>query len=126
MQYLVGEGHDIALVSLVTIAPQPRCEGLRYGRTTFAASGAVTREAAHAILIWDVIGTQEEYEDLLEQFGLDALVSANVTVTLPNALYTSTRYNGRAVRPAAGEGVQHSQYFLRDVQIVIKDLVVAS
>ena len=122
MTYLVGEGLDVALVSLVAIDPQPRCGGLRYGRTSYAASGVVVRESPHTELVWDVIETQTQYEDLLEQFGLDALVSANVTVTPPNALYASTRFNARAVRPAASETVNHESYFIRDVRIVLKDL----
>lgn len=122
MQYLVGEGHNEPLIDLVAIDPQPRCEGLKASRESFAASGVVVREANYAELVWDVIENQSQYETLLAQFGLDALVSANVTVTLPNALYTSTRYNGRAVRPLTGQTIRQAEYFLRDVVIVIKDL----
>lgn len=126
MQYLVGEGHDEPLIDLVAIDPQPRCEGLKASRESFAASGVVVREGPYAELIFDVIESQSQYETMLAQFGLDALVSANVTVTLPNALYTSTRFNGRAVRPLASETVRHESYFIRNVRIVIRDLELAS
>lgn len=126
MTYLLKEGLNQPLIDLVAIDPQPRCPGLEYSRTNYAASGAVTREAPFVRLIWDVLQDQTEYEDLLEQFGLDSLVSANVTITLPGPLFSDVRYSGRAVRPVAGETVNRESYFIRDVVIVIKDLAVAS
>lgn len=120
--YKVAEGLDIALVSLVAIDPQPRSIGLEYGRESQAASGAVIRESPFIRLLFDVIETQTQYEDLLEQFGLDALVSANVTVLIPGPLYSDVRMSGRAVRPVAGQTVNRQDYFIRDLQIIIKDL----
>lgn len=125
MAYLLKEGADQPLIDLIAIAPQPRSEGRLYGRISQAASGVVVLEAPHAILIWDVVESPTAYEDLLEQFGLDAATSAAVTITLPNDLFTQTRYNGTAVRPVPGDTVRRDSYFIRDVRIVIKDLAVA-
>jgi hypothetical protein len=126
MAYLLKEGLNQALVDLVAIDPQPRCEGLQYARVSQAASGAVVTEGPHVILIWDVIEDPSAYDDLLDQFGLDAATSASVTITLPNDLFAQTRYNGTAVRPVPGQTVQRTGYFIRDVQIIVKDLTVAS
>lgn len=126
MIYKVGEGSNIALVSLTTIAPQPRSNGLEYSRSSFAASGAVIREAPFVRLIWDVIEDDTEYNALLALFGLDSATGAAVTVYVPGVRRTAQRFNGTAILPVAGDGMTHSQYFIRDVEILIRDLAVAS
>lgn len=126
MAYLLKEGTNQALIDLVAIDPQPRCEGRQYARVSQAASGAVVQEAPHVVLIWDVIEDPTAYDDLLEQFGLDAAASVAVTITLPNDLFAQTRYNGTAVRPVPGQTVQRTGYFIRGVQIIVKDLAASS
>lgn len=122
MIYRVAQGVDTPLIDLVALDPQPRCEGLKYGRQSFAASGQMYLEAPYAELVWDVIESQADYEALLAQFGLDTLISADITITLPNALYESQRFNATAHRPVAGQSVRHSQYFIRDVTILLRDI----
>lgn len=122
MPYKIAEGHGVALVSLTDLAPQPRSAGVKHTRRTFAASGVVYDEGAYVELEWSAIGSAAAYQALLAQFGLDTLVSANVTVYARNEQYAWTRYNGRAVRPMPGDGVDWD-IFLRDVMIVIRDLV---
>ena len=126
MAYKVLPGGDQPLIDLVAITPQPRCNGLRYTRTSHTAAGGMVLEGAYAVLEWDVIGNATDYDTLLTQFGLDLGTSEAVTILLPNELYVLTRYNGNALRPVAGETVRREGYFIRDVQIIVRDLVVAS
>lgn len=126
MEYKIGTGANVPLVDLVTLDPQPRCEGLQYGRITHTAGGGQVLEAPHAILLWDMIESESDYAALLTQFGLNSATTAMVTVTLPNALYESTRYNGRAVRPVAGQTVRRNNFFVREVAILVRGLVVAA
>lgn len=119
MIYKVKTGHNQALLDLVAMNPQPHSRGVQFARTTYAVSGQAFNEAAYVILEWDMIESPTAYTTLLTQFGLSAGVySANVTVYVPNNVYTATRYNGVAVLPAAG----HDNFFIRNVQIVVKDL----
>lgn len=124
--YKVAEGSNVALVSLADIAPQCRSEGLEYTRSSFAASGAVVREAPFIRLLFDVLADDTEFNSLLALFGLDSATSAAVTVYIPGPLRTFARYNGTAIRPATGDGMRHSEYFLRDVVLLIRDLVASS
>jgi hypothetical protein len=124
--YLVKPGGDHPLIDLVAIDPQPRSDGLRYTRRQFSATGGQILEGAHVILEWDVIESQAAYEDLLEQFDLDAGSSEPVTITLPGDMYETVRYNGIALRPVPGETVTRQNFFIRDVKIIIRDLEVAS
>lgn len=117
--YKVKTGHNQALVDLVLLSPQPASEGLKFARTTYAASGGVYPEAPYIELIWALLPTPALYTTLLTQFGLSGSTAfANVTVYIPNAAYSYARYNGVAVRPPTGR----RGFFLRDVTIVVKDL----
>ncbi len=124
--YKVAEGSNVALVSMTDVAPMCRSEGLEYSRSSFAASGAIVREGAHIRLLFDVLESDTEFNSLLALFGLDSATSAAVTVYIPGPLRTFARYNGTAIRPATNDGMRHSEYFLRDVTILIRDLAVAS
>lgn len=117
--YKVKPNHNQALVDLVLLSPQPASEGLKFARTTYAASGGVYPEAPYIELVWALLPTPTLYAALLTQFGLSASTAfANVTVYIPNATYSYTRYNGVAVRPATSR----RSFFMRDVTMVIKDL----
>lgn len=119
MIYKVKTGHGQALVDLVAMNPQPHSRGVQFARTTYAADGSAHNEAAYIILEWDMIESPTAYTTLLTQFGLAAgTSSANVTVYVPNNVYTATRYNGIAVLPPAS----HDNFFIRNVQMVIKEL----
>lgn len=119
MIYKVKTGYGQALVDLVAMNPQPHSRGIQFTRTTFSADGSAHNEAPYIILEWDVIESPTAYTTLLTQFGLSAgTYSANVTVYIPNNVYTATRYNGIAILPPAS----HDNFFIRNVQMVIKDL----
>ena len=119
MSYLVKTGHGEALVDLLAIDPQPASAGVKASRRTYSADGAIHDEALYIVLEWSVVEDATALDDLLTQFGLDSATTANVTVYCPNQLHVYTRYNGTAQR---GE-VSRNNYFLRDVQIIIKNLV---
>ena len=125
MVYAVLPGGDQPLIDLVAITPQPRCSGLRYTRTSYTAAGGMNLDGPYAVLEWDVIEDATDYDTLLTQFGLDLGTSEAVTITLPNELFAATRYNGVALRPVAGETANRSDFFIRDVSIIIRNLTVA-
>ena len=117
--YKVKTGHNEALIDLVTIAPQPASAGVKAGRRTFSADGAIHDENLYIVLEWSVVEDSTDLATLLTQFGLASATTANVTIYCPSQLHVYTRYNGVAQR---GE-VSRNSYFLRDVQIVVKGLV---
>lgn len=122
--YAVAEGHDVALGSLVTIAPQPRCPGLQAADRSYAADGSVYEQGAFVRLIWDVFGTPTEYTDVLALFGLsDTVLRANVTVYVRNANFAWQRCNGVALHPRLGVDGEWRTYFARGFTIYVKELV---
>jgi len=123
--YRVSTGHDVALGSLTVLSPQPRSEGVRYTRTTHAASGVVVREGAYVELVWSTLGSAGAYQTLLGTFGLSSAQSALVTVYVRNERFSYVRYNGRAVLPEPGDGVEWD-VFPSDAVVLVRDLVVAS
>lgn len=118
--YLVKNAPNTALVSLDAMTPQPRSRGVQFARTTYAGNGKAYKESPYIVLEWSVIENATDYATLLTQFGLGASTYSNsVTVYVPNNLRVFARYNGTAILPE----VNHDNYFLRDVQIVINRLV---
>lgn len=119
MSYKAKEGAGAALVDLITIAPQPRSDGVKPTRRTYSADGKPHDEGLHVALIYDMVEDQTELDDIFDQFGLDVATSAAVTIYCPNQMHVYTRYSGLAVRP----DVSRRDFFLRDVTIIIRDLV---
>lgn len=117
--YKVATGSSVALVSLALIVPQPASAGVKAARRTYSADGAIHDEGLHITLEWGVIGTPTILTALLTQFGLNAATSALVTIYCPNQIHAYTRYNGTAMRPE----ISRESYFLRGIQIVVRDLV---
>lgn len=121
--YTVKTGHDQPEIDLVLMTPQPRSTGVQAARRSYAASGAVIEEGNYIILVWNVIGSIAAWNVLINQFGLGAALSAEVTIRVPNHQFGYTRWNGTAVRPQIGVDVQKTGYFIRNVRMVIRDMV---
>ncbi len=116
--YKIAEGHNVALLSLTAIDPQPASPGVKATRRTFSADGALHDEALYIVLEWTFAEDATALDDLFDQFGLDSATTANVTIYCPNQVHVYTRYNGVAVRPESAR----QNYFIRDVQITVKNL----
>jgi hypothetical protein len=117
--YKIKEGSSQALIDLVLIAPQPKSPGVQATRTTHSADGTPHWEGLYVSLSWDLVSGYSQLDDILDQFGLDVATKAAVTIYAPNQLQVYTRYNGLAIRPQ----VSRRNYFIRDVSIIIRDLV---
>lgn len=120
--YRVEEGHDIALIDLDVIVPQPTSGGIRPTVRTYSTGGNVVELAPYAILEWSVIETPTEYQTLIGQFGLTSALEALVTVYIRKDNFAYARFNATAVRPENGVDMEWSQYFLRNVRIILKKL----
>lgn len=121
--YRAATGHDIVLGSLTVLDPQPKSTGLDYTRKTFAADGTPVYEGPYVELMWDIVETATQYTTILGYFGLSSAESADVTVYIRDEKYAYARYNGVAIRPSGGD---YSQYFIRDVKLVIRNLTLSS
>lgn len=120
--YKVAIGHDVSLESLQTVDPQPRCEGMRCARRSFAADGTVYDEGRYVELLFSMLPDATTYQSVLEQFGVKAATTSAVTVYVRDETYTWGRYNGIAVRPEPGREVKWRGQFPRDITILVKDL----
>lgn len=120
MAYLIALGHDVALVDLDPIVPQPRTDTTTAPVVrNYGVSGAVHEQGLYIALLWSMLDPATEYQTLLGQFGLDGDLSAEVTVYVPDHEYVYTRYNGIAIRPEQGVDIRRTEYFIRDVTIRI-------
>lgn len=112
-------GHDVALLSLATIVPQPRSpQGVQAAQRDFAADGSVFETGLFIRLLWSSLGSETQYQALLTQFSLDTFLRFSVTLYAPNFERVWTRYNGSAIRPSA----TNYAIFPRDIQIVVNRL----
>lgn len=124
-QYLVSStGHNVALVDLDPIIPQPRSEGVAATARTFSANGGVYQAGLYVELVWSLLGSADQYRALLAQFGLDSAVSAEVTIQCRDHAFNWIRFNGTAIRPDIGKDIRWD-YFPRGIVILIRELDVS-
>lgn len=121
--YRIGLGHDVDLVDLVPIVPQPTSGGVRTTRRTYAADGSLYEEASYCELIFNVLNDAEMYQDLINMFGVLYALTAPVTIYVRDPVWTPFRYNGTAIRPETSKDMEWSNYFPRNITILIRDLV---
>ncbi len=124
--YRVADGHDVALVSLTVLDPQPRSEGIKPTRRTFGGDGTPYDESKYVELLYSMVGSVTEYQSILSDFGVQSAGSNEVTVYVRDETFAWTRQNGLAIRPEPGQDVRWTNYFPRDVVILVRDLADAS
>lgn len=120
--YRAKAGHNQSLVSLVQLDPQPATIGLEWTRVTTAASGVVYREGPFIRFLYSAL-TESDFSNVLDQFDLSNNETAAVTIYAVDEIYGPQRYNGLAVRPVLGQDGARREYFVRDVVVLVKDLV---
>lgn len=119
--YLVAQGHDVALLDLDPIVPQPRSpEGVQAAQRDFGADGSVFETGLFIRLQWSSLGNATAYQTLLAQLGLDDQLRQAITLYAPNFEREWKRWNGYAVRPAAA----NYAIFPRDIEVVVNRLAV--
>lgn len=126
MTYRVADGHDVALVSLNVLDPQPRSEGIKPTRRTFGGDGTPYDEGKYVELLYSVVSSVTEYQAILDAFGVKSAGSNEVTVYVRDETFAWTRKNGLAIRPQPGQDVRWTNFFPRDVVILVRDLADAS
>lgn len=109
---------DVAFVSLTTLSPQPRSEGVKVTRRIPMADGSVLFEGLYVELVWDVLESAADYLTVMTVFGLHSNWSSPVTVYVRDDLFAWKRYNGVAVRPQAS----WNMYFPRNVSVLVRNL----
>ena len=124
--YRVADGHDVALGSLNVLSPQPRSEGIKPTRRTFGGDGTPYDEGKYVELLYSMAATVTEYQAILTAFGIKSAGSNEVTVYVRDETFAWTRQNGLAIRPEPGADVRWSNYFPRDVVILVRDLAVSA
>lgn len=120
--YRVATGHDVALVSLNTVTPQPLGRPLRPTQRTYGLTGVPNDMGLHVEWVFDAIANTTEYVTLLTQFGLHNATTANVTIYTRKNRLEYARYNALAVLPAMGSEAEWGQGFLRGIIITLRNL----
>lgn len=119
-------GHNVALVDLVNVVPQPHSTGIQTTRRTYSADGAALDEGRFIELEFDLVQGATMYVALLTLFGVANSLTNPVTVLIPDERLTFIRYNGTAVRPSPGREMRQTRFFPRNITILVKDLFAAS
>lgn len=119
-------GHNIALVSLNVVSPQPHSEGIKPTRRTYGADGSVYDEGRYIELEFNFSEDPTTYVALLTAFGVNNNLTCDVTVYVPDERYAWVRMNGTARRPEVGRDVTRQNYFIRNITLLIVDLEASS
>lgn len=119
--YQVADGHDNE-AGFSAISPQPMCPGITPTRRTFGGDGSVTDQATYVEFVFNVVKDVTTYQSILTQFGVNSALTNDVTITARDETFTAINLNGTAIRPQIGTDVRWSNFFPRDVVILVKDL----
>ncbi len=122
--YKVKDGHNQALEDLVALDPQPKSEGVKCTRRSFAADGTPIDEGRYIELVWSMLPDVTTYQSVLSQLGIQSALSNQVTAYVRDETFAWVRVNGLAIRPEPGRDVRWT-YFPRDVTILIRDVEAA-
>lgn len=122
MIYKVADGHNVALGSLVTIDPQPASPGIQPTRRINAASGDVYDDAEYVIFVFSALQDEAQVLSVLTQFGLHNAEENDVTIYCRDKRFQSVRMNGTAILPENGRDLRWTNYFPRDMEILVRDL----
>jgi hypothetical protein len=120
--YRVKDLHDQALTEDEDVVPQPGTAGVRVTRRNHSVSGGLKDDFLYAELVWSSLGSVEEFQSVLSQFGILAADENEVTITARSQTFQFRRYNGTAVRPQQGIDVRWDRYFPRNIVILVKFL----
>lgn len=124
MAYMFGVGYDLALVDLVALDPQPRTDAtVQAVQRSYSANGSIHEQGGWIEMLFDALDGPEEYQTLLTQITLLDVLQVLGTWYLPDHAYRWGCYNGIVQRPAQGQDITRSGYFIRDVTLRVTHLV---
>jgi len=124
--YAVGDGHDVAIAGLDRLDPQPRNAGIRITRRQSSHSDEAHQDdAKFTVFEYSALGSVEEYQAVMAQWGLLTALENDVTATARNEDQNWTRFNGTVRRPRMNEDVRWQSFFPRNISIYMVDLEVA-
>lgn len=123
--YAVGDGHNIPASFLTRLDPQPAGGYVKITRRSHSDNGKLLDEALFTEMEYSALGSAADYQDVLTGWGVLSAIENEVTIMARDAAMRWKRYNGTVVRPEMGKDVQWSSFFVRNVKILIKDLVLA-
>lgn len=118
----VDTGHNVPLISLDRITPEPSTSPVTPAARDYGAGGGVYDQGYFVVLRWDFVEDEAEYLALLSMFNLDLSKYEAVTVYVKNDLLQWQRFNGYAQRPQPQEDMDWKNFFPRDIEITIVDL----
>lgn len=120
--YLLQLGHDVTLNNTHVIVPQPRSPGVQVVTRSVGVSMVRHETGLWIPLRWNVLNVTH-YQALIEAFGLETALEADVSVSVPDFQYDFRFYNGTAIRPEQGQDIRRDGHFLKDITILIVNLV---
>ena len=126
MPYLIADGYNVALGSLVALDPQPATPGMLFGRRTHALSSDIIDELPYVPFRYSHFASVAECQAVLTQFGLLTALTNLVSVYVQDRNYDWVIRNGIAIAPEIGPDGSRENYFLRNFTIIVHSLRVQS
>lgn len=121
--YRVAEGTGHTLGDLVVLVQQPSSDLIAPVERNYSASGANHNQGKYAVWHFDHFDGVTDYITVLSQFGLDDQYFNTVTIYTRDEWGTWRMYTGIAHLPEPKADIKQQNFYLRDIDIYITDLV---
>jgi hypothetical protein len=118
--YRIGSGAGLSLAALTKFNPQPRSLGVKATRRTFHSSGAYD-EGLYIEFLWNMMESETEYQNVLNQAGILSVLSNRVTINARDQTWVYHRYSGYVYQPLIGEQADWN-YFPQNIVMIVRDL----
>lgn len=120
--YRIGIGHDLDLADMQKLVPQPHVSGIKITRRSHGHANKIKDDFLYTDLLFNILGGINGFRAVLDQLGLLDDIEVDITITLKNNSLEWGKYNAIAVRPQQGEDVEWSNFFPRNIVILIKEI----
>lgn len=120
--YKVADTHDQAEGSMSEIDPQPSSTGVEYARVVYGGDGTPTFEGAFIRLVWTALNNPTQVNSILTAFGLNNSDSNEISLRAPDSRLTFDDFNGLAVRPVPGDGLNRPPLTFPSLEIIVREV----
>lgn len=117
MEVKIADGHNIALLSLVAVDPQPEAQPVQFVQMRYGLSGVPHFQGGFCLWRHMVLEDEDQVLAVLTQYGLHNADYNDVTIYTPDPRTQMARYNARVVLYEPGTDLNWNDFSPRGLVV---------